>query len=90
MNDLPGSMFSKDIIAGANGAIYPDSNLQCGTGGETCYPSSAQWQTQFNNFAQGDYRLLLTSPYARAGAGGTDLGADIEAIKVAVPGSNLR
>ncbi len=87
---LPGSIFSKDIIAGANGAIYPDSNLQCGRGGETCYPTAAVWQTQFNSFADGDYRLLSTSPYARAGAGSTDLGADIEAIKLAVPNSNLR
>jgi hypothetical protein len=87
---LPGSAFSKNILAGGNGAIYPDTNLQCGVGGETCYPTTSQWQAQFNNFSEGDYRLLTTSPYARAGAGGTDLGANIEAIKLAVPGSNLR
>ena len=87
---LPAAVFNKNIIAGGNGAIYPSTNLQCGTGGQTCYPTVAEWQAQFRQFSQQDYRLLSTSPYARAGAGGTDLGADIEAIKLAVPGSGLQ
>ena len=88
---LPGSAFSKNILAGGNGAIYPDTNLQCGVGGQTCYPTTAQWQATVQQLQlSGDYRLLTTSPYARAGVAGTDLGANIDAIKLAVPGSNLR
>jgi hypothetical protein len=77
---LPGAVFNKNVIAGGNGAIYPATNLQCGTGGQTCYPSVAEWQAQFRQFSQQDYRLLTTSPYARAGTGATDLGANVEAI----------
>ena len=39
----------------------------------------------FVNFSSGDYRLVTTSPYARAGAGSTDLGANIAAIMLAQP-----
>jgi hypothetical protein len=85
---LPGAVFSKSIIAGANPANYPATNQQCGRAGETCYPSDALWQAQFVNFGGGNYRLLTTSPYARAGSGGTDLGANIDAIMIAAsPGS---
>ena len=37
------------------------------------------------SFSGGNYRLLTTSPYARAGVGGTDLGANIDAIMLAQP-----
>ena len=83
---VPGAVFSKNIIAGANGAIYPAANLQCGRSGETCYPANPEWQAQFVNFAGGNYRLTATSPYAAAGAGGTDLGANIDALMAAIFG----
>ena len=82
---VPRAIFSKNIIAGANGAIYPAANLQCGRSGETCYPTDAQWQGHFVSFSGGNYRLLTTSPYARAGSGNTDLGANIDAIMLAQP-----
>ena len=85
---LPGAIFSMNIVAGANGAIYPAANLQCGLCGETCYPTDAEWQGHFVSFSGGNYRLLTTSPYARAGAGGTDLGANIDAIMLAQPTAN--
>jgi len=77
---FPGAIFSKNIVAGGNPAIYPVANQTCGAGGETCYPTASIWQAQFVNFAGGNYRLLSTSPYAKAGAGGSDLGANIDAL----------
>jgi hypothetical protein len=85
---LPGAIFSKNIIAGANGAIYPAANAQCGRSGETCYPTDAEWQGNFVSFSGGNYRLVTTSPYAGAGVGNTDLGANINAIMLAQPTAN--
>ena len=84
---LPGSIFSRSVVAGGSAASYPVSNLQCGS--TTCYPTVTAWQLEFVNFAAQNYRLQSTSPYAGAGEGGTDLGADLDAI-VAASGVTAR
>jgi hypothetical protein len=83
---VPGAIFAKNIIAGASASSYPASNEPCGSGGETCYPTEAEWEAQFVNFGDGNYRLQTASPYNAAGTNGADLGADIDAITAATAG----
>jgi hypothetical protein len=78
---LPGAVFLKNIIVRGNPDIYPTTNQSCGKSGETCFPVETVWQAQFVDFARGNYRLNAASPYAGAGSDGTDLGANIEALK---------
>ena len=80
---LPGAIFSKNIIVGASASSYPAANAACGTGGQTCYPGETSWQSQFVNFAAGNFRLKSTSPYAKAGTDAADLGANIDTVRTA-------
>jgi hypothetical protein len=49
--------------------------------------NDVQWQSNCVNFSGANYRLLASSPYADAGSGATDLGADIDAILIASSGT---
>jgi hypothetical protein len=68
---LPGAEFARNVLAGGNASNYPTGNY---------FPTLAAWQAQFVDFAGGNYRLLASSPYKRAGTDGKDLGADVDAI----------
>ena len=46
-------------------------------------PAPQNNRVEFVNFGAQNYRLRSTSPYAGAGEGGTDLGADLDAIVAA-------
>jgi hypothetical protein len=71
---FPNAVFRKNLIAGANGDLYPSDNL---------YPPSLA-AAKFVNAARGDYRLAQNSPLKRHGTNGTDIGCDIEALRAAL------
>lgn len=78
-----GHRFEKNVIAGpwpsAGGAVtsmFPP---------DTFFPRSIQ-DVGFANLPGGDYRLGADSPFKRAGTGGRDIGADIEAVARATAG----
>lgn len=48
-------------------------------------PPAVQF-TNFNNANGGNYQLLSSSPYSKAGSDGKDLGADINALQTAIAG----
>ncbi len=68
---LPGSVITHNVLAGGVAAKYPAGNF---------FPTVAQWDAGFVNYASGDYHLLASSPYKNAGTDGTDLGANIDLI----------
>jgi hypothetical protein len=68
---LPGGIVAGNVLAGGSASRYPTGNF---------FPTVAAWQSGFNDFAGGDYRLNATSPYRSAAADGTDLGADITRV----------
>ncbi len=74
---LPGSVFTRNILEGANSIVYPVGNY---------FPASDA-QIGFTNPAAGNYRLAASSPYKNAGSDGTDVGADINAIEAAYGGT---
>jgi len=71
----PGGIVSRNILAGGPASKYPAGNF---------FPTVAAWQSEFVNYAGGDYHLLPTSSYKNAGTDGTDLGADIDGVNAAV------
>lgn len=72
----PGYAFYKNVLVGGNGSLYPPNNF---------FPALAA-QVGFADAANGDYRLLDTSPYKNAGVDGKDLGADIGSVLAATAG----
>lgn len=79
------STFARNVIADANCSIYPDP-------AQNFCPASADWQSQFVDYASGDLRLRAGSPYEAAGTDGNDLGADVSAVdaltRIALSGDN--
>src|SRR5262249_25311388 len=67
---FPASEIVSNVIADADPGRYPRGNR---------FPSSPEFRAQFVSYETGDYRLIATSPWRRAGSDGRDLGADIEA-----------
>jgi hypothetical protein len=70
---FPGGMISRNVIAGANPAVYPPNNF---------YPASLE-EVRFDKRAGRAYRLALNSPYKGRGAGGRDPGCDFESLDAA-------
>jgi hypothetical protein len=68
---LPGAEVTHNIIADGEPSKYPSGNH---------FPSAAQLKAQFVAFDHGDYRLLVTNPWRRAGTDGRDPGADISQV----------
>src|SRR5207253_3029763 len=66
---LPGSDVRGNVLAGGNSSRYPIGNF---------FPTDADWQGQFVDFAGGNYRLLASSAYKNMGTDGKDLGADVD------------
>ncbi len=67
---MPGWLFSGNVLIGAPSAKYPTGNF---------FPASMS-AVGFVNAAGGDYHLAASSPYKGQGTGGTDPGADIDAV----------
>jgi hypothetical protein len=68
---FPASQIVGNVIADGDPARYPRDNR---------FPSSAEFRAQFVSYASGDYRLLATSAWKRAGNDGSDLGADASSV----------
>jgi hypothetical protein len=63
--------FERNVLAGANAAAYPANNF---------YPASFLQGIGFVDPANGDYRLLSTSPYKNRATDGSDPGVDFETL----------
>ena len=74
---FPGYRFLRNAVVGGKASLYPPDNF---------FPST-YGAVGFVDLAGGDYRLAPTSPLAGQGQGGTDVGADIDAIEAAIDGS---
>jgi hypothetical protein len=75
---LPGSIISRNVIAGGAAGRYP---------GDNSFPAPAQFEAQFASYRGGDYSLVPGSPWRGAGADGQDLGAILSAAPPAPPRS---
>jgi hypothetical protein len=63
---LPGSIVTRNVIAGGDASLYPNGNS---------FPTTAQFEGQFASYAGGNYQLIAGSPWRGAGTDGADLGA---------------
>ncbi|HJZ77303.1 MAG TPA: DUF5666 domain-containing protein [Vicinamibacterales bacterium] len=63
---LPGSVITRNVIAGGSAAAYPAGNS---------FPSPEQFASQFDGYGSGNYRLIASSPWRGAATDGGDLGA---------------
>jgi len=63
---FPASEIRSNVLAGGSSSSYPSGNS---------FPSPAQFQAQFLSYTGGDYRLVGSSAWHRAGLDGLDLGA---------------
>ncbi len=68
---FPNSIFKYNVLAGGNASLYPPTNS---------FPTVAQWNASFVDASSGDYRLLSSSVFYRAGQSATVPGVDISAI----------
>ncbi|MGB2716125.1 MAG: hypothetical protein WBC51_18230 [Vicinamibacterales bacterium] len=68
---FPGSTIAYNVLAGGAASRYPAANA---------FPTMQEWFASFVNFAAADYRLLTTSPFYGAGAGGSVPGGNLGAI----------
>jgi len=71
-----GYSFERNVIVGARSTGYPAGNF---------YPASIA-SVGFVGAESGNYRLLATSPFAKKGTDGRDLGANIDAVDRALQG----
>src|SRR5262249_37694811 len=76
-------IFTTSVLVDAAASRYPASNQTCGTA--SCFPTEAEWEVCFENFAGGNYRLKTGTPFKAAGTDNADLGADIDKIALAGP-----
>ncbi len=67
---LPASQITANVIADGDPSRYPAGNT---------FPTSAQFQAQFESFASDDYRLVANSVWRNAGTDGASLGAALVA-----------
>jgi hypothetical protein len=73
---FPGYWFVRNVIVGGKASLYPPDNF---------FPPTYD-AVGFVDRAAGDYRLAPGSPYKGAGEGGTDVGADLDALAAAIGG----
>ena len=73
---LPGAIVTNNVLVGQpdQAALYPPGNF---------FPGTLE-EVGFVDLASGNYRLAASSPYARTGTDGKDLGLDIDAILAAM------
>jgi PKD repeat protein len=74
INYFPACVFSRNVLVAGPASVYPFSNF---------FPVG-MGNVGFVDYASGNYRLAATSPYKGAGTDGFDIGADIDAIQVAL------
>jgi hypothetical protein len=80
---FPGIVFTSNAIAGGNPRGYPSGNT---------FVSDDEFDRQFLNVASGDFRLQPNSRFKKAASDKKDLGADINAIAIAMglrPGARI-
>lgn len=65
---FPGGDIRRNVIAGAKASSYPADNL---------FPTVADFEAHFSDYAGGDFTLVPGSDWAGAGTDGRDLGADL-------------
>lgn len=65
---FPGGVVTNNVLAGGNASLYPVPNA---------FPTLAQWNASFVDLANHDYRILSSSVFYSAGAGGSVPGADL-------------
>jgi hypothetical protein len=75
---FPASTITNNVLAGGPAASYPQPNS---------FPTVAQWDASFVNAAAADYRLLSSSVFFAAGAGGSIPGANIGTVNAAIGGT---
>jgi hypothetical protein len=73
---FPGYRFLRNAIVGGKASLYPPDNF---------FPATYD-AIKFVDRAAGNYRLAPDSPLAGMGQGGTDVGADIDALEAALNG----
>ena len=71
---FPSSVFSKNVLVAGPSSSYPAGNF---------FPSGMN-EIGFVDYAGGNYRLSSSSPYKNGGTDGRDIGADMDAIQVAL------
>ncbi|MDX2029587.1 MAG: BACON domain-containing carbohydrate-binding protein, partial [Blastocatellia bacterium] len=74
---LPGALVRRNVMAAGPAASYPADNF---------FPAALA-DVMFQDFAGGNYRLAMTSPYHNAGTNGKDVGADFDLLDAAQNGS---
>lgn len=67
---FPGAVVRRNVIVGGSPDRYPPDNF---------FPPSLE-QAGLRNFQGGNYRLMASSAYRRAGTDGLDLGSDVDAL----------
>jgi hypothetical protein len=75
---FPDARVQYNVWAGGPASSYPTPNS---------FPTMTQWNASFANIAGGDYRLLSTSPFFKAGSGGSIPGANIGSVQAAIAGT---
>jgi uncharacterized protein (TIGR03437 family) len=73
----PSFVFNKNLMVAASSSENPSGNF---------YPSQAS-QVGFVDFANGNYALLSSSPFSKAGTDGKDIGADFVQLNAALGGT---
>jgi hypothetical protein len=73
--NFPGNIFASNVIAGGDSRRYPSGNQ---------FVDEQEFERQFMNAAEGDFRLKPDSRFRGAASDGRDLGADIAAIMKAL------
>ena len=76
---FPGSTITANGIACSGSTSCSAKNYP----GGNSFMSDTEWQSQFANYAVGDYRLVPESVFINAGTDGRPLGADLRAIVAA-------
>jgi putative Ig domain-containing protein len=85
---LPKGIFCRNVLAGGNAKVYV--GLPCG-GVDNLFPTVADWQREFVDFAGGDYHLrppdstyknagVLVDDQTVIGPDGKDLGSDLDVV----------
>lgn len=75
---FPSAVVTYNVMQGGAAASYPVPNA---------FPTLAEWQASFADMAADDYRLLTSSVFYGAGAGGSVPGADLGQLQAALGGA---
>jgi hypothetical protein len=69
---FPGATFTHNVLAGGRASRYPGNNF---------FPSLGEFESEFVDYAEGDYRLAPDSRYRGSASDGTDLGASLDDVE---------